>query len=570
MGFFNTAPPDQQLHELPPNSDILLENLHPDHALLRTRLPNVAPQVFVERSDGEKRREIDATISGLWIDTRRSVATLTFHCQVPIEAPDEPGKVWVAVAGPGRRLTASQLGKLIGSLRSSSDGELDDDDTEGDEVLNRTVSIRAKDGKIRRPARGREDTQTSVLSGDARREALAKQRDADAARRREDTDSHVAKHHDGLPEWVARGQKSAPPPPPTRARKAGARPPWPGSGLADTSSLPSHAVHAAAPISGDVGPPSSGGSVASRGSNVHVAPRMEPPASVAIMRHVAPATTVAATSALPNHAPPNHAPPKHAPTEVVELLWFDEEASGRLRRRYSRLADELEFAERDARHDLDRDDPRGRDHHLHFGMLTALAVQDTSGMRLALREAVSETGRFTPPLVVLRGKLRFPFEPLEILRATAAVVTPVAGDDKKLKSALDQVKELLETPLLSGSAETVTNFVSHLRKLYRESRRALSLDYLDETVDRTLLEQRKYDKRTLFGGNWIRALLSLDERDKGVPIYLPEELDKSLPMMTSFNARLIAEAHVRQDQFETHPHALKVVTLGRIVDFNDP
>jgi hypothetical protein len=178
-------------------------------------------------------------------------------------------------------------------------------------------------------------------------------------------------------------------------------------------------------------------------------------------------------------------------------------------------------------------------------------------------------GRFTPPLVVLRGKLRFPFEALEILRATAAVVTPVAGDDKKLNSALEQVKELLDTPLWSGAAETVTNFVGHLRKLYRESRRALSIDYLDETVDRTLLEQRKYDKRTLFGGSWIRALLSLDERDKGIPIYLPEELDKRLPMMTSFNARLIAEAHVRQDQFETHPHALKVVTLGRVVDFND-
>ncbi len=258
--------------------------------------------------------------------------------------------------------------------------------------------------------------------------------------------------------------------------------------------------------------------------------------------------------------------PRRVPDEVTELLWFSEEATPRLRRRYKALCERLDFEPRDDAHDLATDDKaRARHHHTHFGVLTEGACDDAAGLRRALREAISERGRFTPPLVILRGALRFPFEALEILRATAAVVKPVAGDDKKLKSALEQVDELLSTPLLGGSAETVTNFVSHLRKLYRDSRRALSIDYLDETVERMLLEQRKYQKRTLFGSSWIRALLALDDQDRGIPTYLPEELDNKLPMMVTFNARLIAEAHVKQDQYETHPHALRVITLGRAI-----
>jgi hypothetical protein len=276
---------------------------------------------------------------------------------------------------------------------------------------------------------------------------------------------------------------------------------------------------------------------------------------------------MADTSSIPNLSPKQQekTKQKQVPDEVVELLWFDDQSDGRLRRRWPKLCDKLDFAPRDDDHDLDSSDPKARGHHTHFGVLTEASPTDESGMRFALRENISQTGRFTPPLVLLRGLLRFPFEAVEILLATAAVVTPVAGDDKKLRAALEQVNELLDTPLLSGSAETVTNFVNHLRKLYRDSRRALSIDYLDATVERMLLEQRKYQKRTLFGGSWIRAILALQAHDKGIPCYLPEELEKTLPMMTTFNTRLIAEVHMKQDQFETHQHALRVITLGRAI-----
>ena len=58
----------------------------------------------------------------------------------------------------------------------------------------------------------------------------------------------------------------------------------------------------------------------------------------------------------------------------------------------------------------------------------------------------------------------------------------------QLKEALANVQELLDTPLLQHSNELVDNFTKHLRSVYGQSKRALSRDYLDATVERMLLE----------------------------------------------------------------------------------
>ena len=41
-------------------------------------------------------------------------------------------------------------------------------------------------------------------------------------------------------------------------------------------------------------------------------------------------------------------------------------------------------------------------------------------------------------------------------------------------------------------------------------------------------------------------------------------LTKKLPMFQTMRVRIIAEAHLQQDQYETHPSALRVVALGRV------
>ncbi|HLM74979.1 MAG TPA: hypothetical protein VK459_19855, partial [Polyangiaceae bacterium] len=78
-----------------------------------------------------------------------------------------------------------------------------------------------------------------------------------------------------------------------------------------------------------------------------------------------------------------------------------------------------------------------------------------------------------------------------------------------------------------------------------------------------------YQKRTLLGQEWIRALLTPAPAGAGaaeaIPTYLPERLAKELPMFQRFRARAIVEARLQLDQFEAHPSALRVVALGRVV-----
>ncbi len=674
LGFFNAAPPDQQLPELPANAELVLEHLHPEHAVLRTRLPNVAAQFFVERPPGQARREeIEGRISALWIDTRRSVATLTFHGVIKLTERDERGRVWVAVAGPGRRLSASQLAKLIGSLSRSHEGtphSVADEETtdEGADPMNKTVSIR----KARLRSSSREDTLTSVLSAGA---MFGDPRDTTA-------DNLPATRADGLPSWLAHNQpgtgvasngatsETLPPPssapapsgdedeprgrqrattspghgsplpaasahdvPPLRALSAtqhglgpaSLQPEWPsshrapnGDKLAETSSLPLDPLNVASaaapggnaqgggpresapprapypPVGVEGGPPPGKAptptpraapqahaipapSAHPRAPSVpppppptraggSVAPPPPPPLGAPIATR-APSAAPVLTPALKPAQPAQRATPRRrVPDEVVELLWYDESATERLRRRWRPLCEELAFAPRDDHHDLATQDPKtARDHHTHFGVLTEGPLEGADGLRRTLREAISEQGRFTPPLALVGGVLRFPFDEVAVLRATHAMLKPIAGDDKKLKSTLTQVEELLASPVLSGSTDTVSNLTSVLRKRYDATRRTITLEYIDETIDRLMLEQRCYQKRTLFGAEQIRALLTLRGADKPVPTYLPATLANTLPMLHSIPVRVIAETHIKQDQYEQHPHALRVITLGRVI-----
>lgn len=635
LGFFNAAPTDQQLEHLDPNAELVLENLHPEIPSLHTRFPNVVPQVFVERAG--RREEIEGRIASLWIDARRGAATLTWQTLVPLRSVDEKGRIWVAVAGPGRRLTPDQLTKLIGTLQHSLGGSqpstVTDEPTEdgagGVELSRDTVSIQpVRADELPRVGRdGPEDTKTSMFSQEhLEAEMLDRTQDPSLA----DTGTGIgilSQKNDGMPNWM-RG-RTGPPPPPRRDKNRGStpapgsvvptpasprrrrldanttfhglgpRPEWPREEKArfDTASIPLGAEarrlaqtapppgHSAAKLDQTAPPPGQPAAKLEQTApppGQPAAPPVDaPPSSLAS----APAPPVSAVGFPPPRPPQPSlampAPPKaepaqpkpkpkkkprvaRVPSEVVEMLWFDDDATALLRQRFRRLCNELDFSPPDERHDRPASEgKRAQDHHVHFGILTQVTPDDGRTLKDTMRAAVSETGRFTPPMVVLKGELTMSFEDTDRLRATAAVVKPIVGDDKKLKAALEQVDELLATPLMSGSNEPVRNILEHLRKVYGQTKRTLTLDYLNETVERGLLEQRQYARRKLFGGEVIRGELSVGDKHR-VVVYLPEALERQLPLMTSFEARLVAEAHLRQDQFESHPHALKVVTLGRV------
>jgi hypothetical protein len=252
--------------------------------------------------------------------------------------------------------------------------------------------------------------------------------------------------------------------------------------------------------------------------------------------------------------------------DVVDLLWFDPQAVPRIRAAYPDIIDEIEFEPLDPKHDLPMDDPNAsRERHDTFGVITRARPMDGRGIGRAMLEAISETGRFTPPLVLLNGELRFPFDELKLLEATITAVGPLATEEnKKLKEALDAANEVLRTPLLQAPA-SVEAAAQRLRDALQQTRKNLALD---THVERVLLGERRFQRRVVFGDEHLRAVLSPSGESWSIPAYLPASLIAKLPMVTRMKARVIAEAHAQQDQYEAHPQALRVIALGRLVSID--
>jgi len=252
--------------------------------------------------------------------------------------------------------------------------------------------------------------------------------------------------------------------------------------------------------------------------------------------------------------------------DIVDLLWFDTASAPRIRAAFPAIVDELEFEPIDPKHDLPMDDPNAsRDRHDVFGVLTRASSTDGRGLARSMLDSVSDTGRFTPPVVVIAGELRFPFDEAELLAAMIAAISPlVTPENKKLEEALAAAREVMKTPILQAPSN-IEAVVTELRESLRQTKRAAMATQLDAHIERVLLEQRKYQKRSVFGDEHIRASCMPVGESVAIPTYLPASLAAKLPLVLRMKARLLAEAHAQQDQYESHAHALRVLALGRIV-----
>jgi len=556
---FQSAPRDLRLFELAPDAELVLERLHPDHPSLKTRLPNVVAQAFVER-DGE-RRELPMRIDGLWIDARRGLACLTFRAQLLLVHREEAGKVFVAVAGPDRRVNEAQVGDLVAQLRGgakpgpSGPGLTSAENEAGDTAKSRRGS-EVTGTSVLRALRDDETSDGNDWLADAAPPWL--RRDAAPAPRALST--QLGASADATAAFVAPPVSPStpppaslkPPPPPPSARAATVAAPQ-SSKLAPTSQLaptpPARAPLATTSGTGAAPPmsPWMRGRLESDGPRVsedETGP--EPPRE-------------------PARAP--EAKGTRNPREIVELLWFDADATPTLRKRFTERAAALEFEPADPDHDLAASDPEAtRAHHTHFGLLTEVNSLDVAELRERMRDAVSPSGRFTPPILALAGELLLPFDAVEHLRALAGAMRPLVGDDRKLAEALASVEELLASRLAAASTDALQKMQDHLRRTFRDQRRAVSSPELDEVVTRSLLVERRYQRRTLLGGEFIRALFTPSGSREAFPCYLPAVLERGLPLVTAVRVKLLAEAHVRLDQYETARIALRAVTLGRIIE----
>lgn len=208
--------------------------------------------------------------------------------------------------------------------------------------------------------------------------------------------------------------------------------------------------------------------------------------------------------------------------------------------------------------------PEVRDKKQVFKILARGEPKSASGIHQSVADAIGKDGTLEPPLVLSSGELLFPFDELETLKATVTAVSPLVAGDKKLKEVVDTVNELLKTPWLSRSSSVAEGLTGRIKEAFGQGNRMVPASYLESHTERILLEERHYQKRTVFGQTWLRTLFMPSGSTDPIPAYLPESLTKQLPMFQRMKARLIAEVHMQQDQYEVQPIALCVVALARV------
>jgi hypothetical protein len=172
---------------------------------------------------------------------------------------------------------------------------------------------------------------------------------------------------------------------------------------------------------------------------------------------------------------------------------------------------------------------------------------------------------FSPPLVLTTGEVTLAFDEREVLKATLGLVAPFAASDKKLKEQCDTTRDLLESPWVATGSAGMAAIAASLRDTFAKAPRGISPASIEAQCERLLLEQRRLQKRTLLGEEWVRAPFVPDGSEHAIPLYLPEAAAKQLPMFARFRARLLAELRLQLDQDETSDSALRAVAIGRLV-----
>ncbi|MEZ4302138.1 MAG: DUF2169 domain-containing protein [Polyangiaceae bacterium] len=133
---FNAAPRDQQAAALHDDERIVLENLHPWHAELVTRLPGLRPRAFAKPKGGTP-VPVAMRADTLWIDTSRGLCTLSWRGHLPLEHAGPDLRVFVAMEHASRPLSWDDVDRL---RSRGPDPAPAPPPPKGDDPLNRTIT----------------------------------------------------------------------------------------------------------------------------------------------------------------------------------------------------------------------------------------------------------------------------------------------------------------------------------------------------------------------------------------------------------------------------------------------
>ncbi len=395
--FYNCAPADQQLTDLPEDELLILENLHPSATTVSARLPGIRPRAFLERS--EVGAEIPLRCDTLWIDTDRALLTLTWRGRIAYEKQAQD-VLWVVTEHRGSQVSWATV--VAARAAAASLGDLDPSSV--------THVPTTKEPPLKAP------------------EHLPF-----AGQPKADGEAHKT-FHSAPPAWVGQSplaqlgamtaQSSSYPAPPAPvapsvappAPVASVAPPAPSvapppAPLVPQSTVSMQAVDALPPPAAPVPP---------------AAPIPAPPAPVP----APPAPMPAPPAPMPARPAPIAAAPTALQTDALHVIWFErsaEEGPAPDRASVSRAL---------------------------LGGKRAPADQ----LLVALREAVDESGELVLPNVVVAGDLALRLDPVARLKATLAVAKPQAATNKQLAELCREgmLVAASELPAAPGIAEAIT------------------------------------------------------------------------------------------------------------------
>lgn len=550
--FFMAAPPDQNVAEIRANERIVLENLHPEHVHLVTSLPGLRPRAIADRATGE-REEIALVGDTLLVDTDRRVCTVVWRGRMGLRTADEAGRI--AVTMEGAMAEKAEPDELQITLPPQSPHvQPDPEDLVGQTMIGSFAS--------------KASAQVMPFAG-----APVPKPGVEAIR-------NVA---DGVLPFGQSGPRIGIPSPPAQAASipgppivppAFVPPPPVVTPLQTESVWASGATTAAPPAASreTIGEAAAAAATAAVAASSATTDRASQDGALAASNAAAGATPWSAPKREVRIDAPMESPGIRAEVqaEMVQLIWFDPDMVPRARRvaAWKKVLEALEHHPRSR--DLEMADGAKdaweiEDRQEIFEIMAKGARTDGKGVEEALDNSIGDDGKFAPPLVLLAGELEMPFDELETLKAAMSTATPlITPADELLRTAVNVAKDFIQVPGLVATPAVSEGLTARIRDAFAKEKKALAPEYLDQQIERGLLANRSYQKREVFGGTYLRGLLFIPSEKTPLIAYLPLDLAKKLPMWKRFRARLIADVHPAQDQYETVPRAVKVVAIARV------
>ncbi len=191
-------------------------------------------------------------------------------------------------------------------------------------------------------------------------------------------------------------------------------------------------------------------------------------------------------------------------------------------------------------------------------VLSFTAPSDLPRVREIVEETFDDATALELPLVVVSGQLKPTHDEIALLRATVQAGQPLSSTNKQLQAALTVLQEAIDGGVAPPGEATAA--------LLRQAEQAAGSlwSYLFAQVQRSVLEERQFKRRTVLGEARIRADLTTPSGET-VPAYVPAAVASKLPMLPSFQVVVLGELRPREDAQETHAEAFLVWALGRVV-----